>query len=156
MPTATYIALANITLTGNEADIEFTSIPATYRDLVLVYTGTNSNSAAGMEVYLNNDTGNRSWVFMIGDSGGASSGTSTVLNIFGTTDLTSCVMHIMDYSATDKHKTLLWRDNVTGAAVRASAGRWASTAAVTSVKIARTAGQTIQTGSTFALYGIVS
>lgn len=155
MPTATYIALANITLTGNEADIEFTSIPATYRDLVLVYTGTNSNSAAGMEIYLNNDTSNRSWVYMISD-GTVSAGSSTVLNIFGTTDLTSCIMHIMDYSATDKHKTLLWRDNVTGSAVRANVGRWASTAAVTSVKIARTAGQTIQTGSTFALYGIAS
>jgi hypothetical protein len=155
MPTATYIALGNITLTGNEVDIEFASIPATYRDLVLVYQGTNSNASAGMEIYLNNDTGNRSWVWMIND-GTVSSGTSTVFNFFGTTDLAASILHIMDYSATDKHKTLLWRDNVIGAAVRASAGRWASTAAVTSVKIARTAGQTIQTGSTFSLFGIVS
>lgn len=155
MPTSTYIALQNITLSSNQTEVTFSSIPATYRDLVLVYNGTNSNSSAGMEIYLNNDTGNRSWVWMIADSGGASSGNSTVFNFFGTTSLAASIMHIMDYSATDKPKTLLWRDNVDGA-VRANAGRWSSTAAVTSVKIARTAGQTIQTGSTFALYGIVS
>jgi hypothetical protein len=155
MPTATYIALQNITLSSNQTEVTFSSIPATYRDLVLIYNGTNSNSAAGMEIYLNNDTGNRSWAWMIADTGGYSSGTSSVFNFFGTTDRTASILNIMDYSATDKHKTLLWRDNVDGA-VRANAGRWASTAAVTSVKIARTAGQTIQTGSTFALYGIVS
>jgi hypothetical protein len=154
MPTATYIALQNITLPSNQTEVTFASIPSSYRDLVLVYNGTNSNSAAGMEIYLNNDTGNRFWVWMIGDAS-ATSSTGSVFHFFGTTSLAASILNIMEYSSTDKHKILLWQDNVEGV-VRVNAGRWGSTAPVTSVKIARTAGQTIQAGSTFALYGIAS
>jgi len=60
---------------------------------------------------------------------------------------------IMDYSATDKHKTALMRDDYPHSYTDALAGRWANTQAVTSIRLFELSG-TILSGSTFALYGI--
>jgi hypothetical protein len=65
------------------------------------------------------------------------------------------IVHIMDYSATDKHKTVLSRANRASSGVDAIAGRWASTSAITSIKYFAS-GRTLDIGSTVALYGIVS
>jgi hypothetical protein len=65
------------------------------------------------------------------------------------------ITQIMDYSATDKHKTSLIRGNDAGAEVIAHAQRWASTSAVTSVRALITANN-FASGSTFSLYGIAS
>jgi hypothetical protein len=64
----------------------------------------------------------------------------------------------MDYSATDKHKTGLIRDNGqqgSDLAVRAYAARWANTAAITSIQYFTTAGN-LNTGFTLSLYGVIS
>ncbi len=57
MPTATYIALANLTLTGTDAEVSFASIPATFRDLVVI-TNVDGSTQTEMFVRLNGDTGN--------------------------------------------------------------------------------------------------
>jgi len=164
MPTATYIALANITLTGSDGEVTFSSIPATYRDLVVVIEGTSSNS--NMWGYrFNGDTGsNYSYVLMQnwaanGNNVESLSGTTTYAlsgwQIDFGTRRTAAVTHIMDYSATDKHKTLLTRGVTAGQNVAAHANRWANTNAITSVSVITTVG-TFNSGTTFALYGIVS
>jgi hypothetical protein len=61
----------------------------------------------------------------------------------------------MDYSATDKHKTVLTRNNITDNNVTAIASRWANTAAITSVTVLSPS-STITSGSTISLYAIVS
>jgi hypothetical protein len=61
----------------------------------------------------------------------------------------------MDYSATDKHKTILSRANVAGTFTMALAGRWANTSAINQVSIFRT-GQTFSSGSVLSLYGIAA
>jgi hypothetical protein len=61
----------------------------------------------------------------------------------------------MDYSATDKHKTVLVRSNIPADTVAAHAVRWANTAAITTVGVAAISG-TWSAGTTFALYGIAS
>ncbi len=95
---------------------------------------------------------------MSGGTGGASSGTATNLafNAVYGSNLSDAIAQIMDYSATDKHKTVLVRvGNVGNSEVGANAGRWASTAAITSVRVAPNDG-TFSSGSTFNLYGIVA
>jgi hypothetical protein len=64
------------------------------------------------------------------------------------------ILQIMDYSATDKHKSALTRTTHTSqSVVEALASRWANTAAITSLAVS---GGTFNVGSTFALYGIVA
>jgi len=64
-------------------------------------------------------------------------------------------MTILDYSATDKHKSGLWRvDAPSQDGTLAMASRYASTSAITSMKVFGSASKTFPAGSTFALYGV--
>ena len=159
MPTPTYTPLATVTLGGTASSVTFSSIPATYRDLILVISGTTSSDSSFFLQY-NADTGsNYSQVLMSGNGSTASSfsGTSTgaeVGVVYGT--LGNTITQIIDYSATDKHKTALSRSNTAANIVFASATRWANTAAITSVRAYYQTAATWQTGTTFNLFGIAS
>jgi hypothetical protein len=159
MPTPTYTALANTTVAVAAASITFSSIPSTYRDLIVVFNGTTLIDD-GVGLRFNADTGsNYSNVRMFGNSGGTGSDTSTTTRIpttAGNSSLrTAFISQVMDYSATDKHKTVLNRNNITDNNVAAIAGRWANTAGITSVTVL-SPGSVITAGSTITLYGIAS
>jgi hypothetical protein len=156
MPTPTYVSLATITVSA-VSSVTFSSIPATYRDLVIVGDFIGSGNAL-VNVNFNNDTGNRTRVGMFGDSSGGSPGSFTASNIVLGAALTAtrnaAILQIMDYSATDKHTTTLLRSNNAGISdVSAQAGRWASTAAVNEIDLVPASGNL--TGS-FSLYGIAA
>ena len=157
MATSTYIALANLTLGSNQTTIAFSSIPATYRDLVIVFDGTSvANVDANFEFNDDGTNTNYNFVFMSGNGSTASSSSANSWNwALIRTDRTMVVTHIMDYSATDKHKTSITRNNIAANSTGAYASRWANTNAINKIEL--TAGGTsFASGSTFALYGIVS
>jgi hypothetical protein len=156
MPAA-MTALATITLGSAQATVTFGSIPATYRDLRLV---VNAYGPGGDNSYcrFNSDSGaNYPQVYMYGNGSSAASSSSTwseqYLGTLGTA-MTTNTLDILDYAQTDKHKSTLVRGNDTTAYVQARAGRWANTAAITSITI--TCGGTYSTGSVFSLYGILA
>jgi hypothetical protein len=162
MPTPTYIALQNTTLGSLAASVTFSSIPATFRDLVVI-TNVDGTAQTEMFVRLNGDTGNNyNTIRMQGNGSITGSGSTTNADgarLNGNGDIMtdfsfSSIIHIMDYSATNKHKTGLSRTNSSNG-VDACAFRWANTNAVTSVTVYPAAGS-FDVGSTFALYGIVS
>jgi hypothetical protein len=160
LPTPTYTPLATVTLGSTGTSITFSNIPGTYRDLVLISNITRATADGVIQIQLNGDTGsNYSRVWMLGTgSGSGSSGTSTdaaYRMLSYSTRLSTVISQLFDYSATDKHKTMLWRGNDSGAEVNAMAGRWANTAAVTSLRVYSDAGN-FASGSTFSLYGIVA
>jgi len=157
MPTPTYTPLANITLASAASSVTFSSIPATYRDLILVLNGVESANQY-IAVRFNSDTGsNYSYVRMI-DGPASASGTETFgrLGAGNPTTRFMVIAEIMDYSATNKHKTWLTRTDIPANAVGAIAGRWANTSAITSINVLTTTADTYSIGTTFALYGIVS
>ena len=167
MPTPTYTPLANITLGSSAATVTFSSISQAYRDLVLVYDGRNNSANAGIRVRINGDTAaNYYWVSAWGDGSTTGSSASVdsylILSNGGASSLTvnaNFIMHLMDYSATDKHKSVLARENQPSGATYNDtsmyAHRWASTSAITSLAISYTSGSIIA-GSTLALYGIAA
>lgn len=161
MPTPTYTALANITLGSTDSEIVFSSIPSSFRDLVVVVDGSTSSTGVGVGLRYNGDTGaNYSAVIMAG-SGSATSASAPTGSIYSdvmyadNTGRINGIIQIIDYSATDKHKTLLSRSNQASSFVLAYTSRWANTAAVTSVTIL-TATSSFAAGTTLALYGIAS
>ena len=156
-----YTALANVTLGSTAASVTFSSISQSYRDLVLVIQATTSPSGDNTIIRFNSDSGNNyNIVMMSGDgstttSQASSNQTSGYLAYSGATDptlLTNDLINIMDYSATDKHKSFLVRDN-NPYATQALAQRWASTAAITSILVKPNT-DIWKIGSTFALYGV--
>lgn len=158
MPTATYIALANTTLTGTATSITFSSIPSTYRDLVLVWSG-NSNS---LGFQFNGDTGSNYPVVQTQTSiaNSISSGEASIAPSWvgwsGNNHM--FISNIMDYSATDKHKTVLTHANINIASGRSAVmqtARWANSNAINSIRIFTFSGA-MESGVQIALYGIVS
>lgn len=162
-----YIPIASQTLGSSQASVTFSSIPTTLqgqnlRDLVLVVSAAaNVNSAIRMR--FNGDTAsNYTSTYIQGTSTTASTGTrsfgfmdlsfsATVRTTFGFTN----AAQLMDYSATDKHKTVLHRPNDPGAAIEAFVGRWANTSAITNIEVYNPSG-TFSAGSTFSLYGVAA
>ena len=164
--TTAWVPLAEITLTSTDSEITFGSIPNTYRDLIVVFQYTSTSSNPLLTIRFNGDSGsNYSFVNMIGSSFGApSSSSSTLTSIYPEagnqsgpgTELGRGIwkFEIMDYSATDKHKTVLQRHNsiqASGTWTTAQASRWANTSAITSINFNTSVAMAI--GSTFALYG---
>lgn len=151
MPTPTYIPLATQNLTS-AASVTFSSIPATYRDIIIVVRGSIT-SAGDVWMRFNGDSGsNYTFVQMAGNgsSASSSSGSQTFGQISNTgSGEIAAIASVMDYSATDKHKTILSRN--TGDIVRAWAVRWANTAAINQIQVS--AASSFST-ATISLYGI--
>jgi hypothetical protein len=160
MPTNTWTPLATLTLTGTDSEIVFASIPATYRDLILVANFAHTSSAEEV-IYLrfNADSSNGTMVGMRGNGSGAASYTTSSMffSYAGGVSTTrgNGIVQIMDYSATDKHKTSLVRCDIEALKTEAIANRWASTAAVTSVSLVCQS-TPFAIGSTFSLYGVIA
>jgi len=146
-------------LGSTTATVTFSSIPGTYRDLYLVISATSGYRYTG--ITMNSDTGtNYSNVWALGDGSAATSSSNSSSAFYigagGTTSVANLVIiNIMDYSATDKHKSVLVRNNISDAQTWMSAHRWANTAAVTRLDIVPSgAALGFAAGSTFALYGV--
>jgi hypothetical protein len=167
--TATYDLIASNLLTSSASSITFSSIPGTYRDLVLVcgnLLNTNPENS-NVTIRLNGDTGSNYSV--ITATGSGTNTTSRAVSttflyadldvVFGNTSAQQGfnIVQFIDYSANDKHKSILLRSNVANRGVGMYAGRWANNSAITSIQVSieASAGQ-FAIGSSFYLYGIVS
>ena len=158
MPTPTYDLIASNVLGSSAASVTFSSIPATYGDLVLVVEALGSGGTVDINVTFNSDTGsNYPFVSMNGTGTGTSSLALTGSNISGinatTTSKSINIFQIMDYSVTDKHKTVLTRRDRADSATQTRANRWADTSAINTIAIT-TPSNNYAAGSTFYLYGI--
>lgn len=156
-PVSTYVALQTTTLGSSTAAVTFSSIPNTYRDLVLVGTfaaGTNGT----FSIRVNGDGGNNySRVYMVGSGSGSGVFGATTNNAYRLLSYSStislAIAHLIDYSASDRQKTLLFRGNDGSNEVNLMAGRWTGTAAVNQMYVFSDGGA-FGAGSTFSLYGI--
>lgn len=163
MPTPTYTALATIALSSAASSVTFSSIPATYRDLVIVVSALGSTNLEG-RIRFNGNTGANYGYQRLSGNGTSASATSASAETFGylsavadatTTEALDMQINIMDYSATDKHKTIINRANAVGLGTEAFVNRFASTSAIDSVTILTSTGNWAA-GSTFALYGVIA
>ena len=159
-PVSTYVPLATITLASTDSEIVFSSIPASYRDLIVVYNAFSSSGTQGVIMRFNSDAtlANYPTVIMFGTGSTASSNTAGYTGVnAGDVSTTATVNRsdIMDYSATDKHKTCLVRRDFPNDATARQATRWASLSAVNQISLTITS-STFAVGSTFSLYGIAS
>jgi len=163
---ATYEPIATTTLSSNQTNVTFSSISGSYTDLILVANAKAVSSGSNQWWFLtfNNDTSsNFSSTFLRGNGTTASSGrySNRSDGIFpGDTDnadLSTMIIHIMNYSNTTTYKTTLSRSSDASDYVTAVVGLWRSTSAITSLKITnQDIPNNIASGSTFTLYGIAS
>jgi len=165
MATNTYVALDKVTATA-AANVSFTSIPATYTDLILVAVAKSSVTGSSVNNYrirFNNDTTSvYSDTAIRGDGSTATSVRDSNQNEMYMAFLSqtsaqpeTSIFHIMNYSNSTTNKTVLARGgSSSGGFVGAAVGLWRKTDAINRLDIYGPSGETV-TG-TFSLYGIAS
>ena len=166
---ATYEPIATITTSGSATNATFSSISGSYTDLIIIFSGTVSNSSYSFMVRFNGDTGsNYSFTNIEGN------GTTAISNRLASTDkiyfsynnvtigssTSSQIVNVMNYANTTTYKTAIGRVdtavNSSGyAGTTAGVGLWRNTAAITSISLTVPVGN-ITNGSTFTLYGIAA
>jgi hypothetical protein len=162
MPTNTYVALDKKTVATAVASVEFTSIPSTYTDLVIV-ANYGTSTAGPLSFQIGNgsvDTGaNYSRTCVYGAGSTPLSFRETGQTYFNTgngqtTIETIGTTHFMNYSNTTTYKTILDRSNSRTGTVAMNAYLWRSFSAINTIKIYNSNGYNLLAGCTFSLYGI--
>jgi hypothetical protein len=161
MPKPTYEAIATTTLVSTATNVDFTSIPATYTDLIAVWQG--STQAALITIYFNSDTTNSNYsVTMVNGNGtSALSARYSVPYLYNLPPTSgtqfNCIVNVQNYSNTTTFKTFLSRSNVTDntGGPTATVGLWRNTAAISTLRFERTSGN-FPIGTTISLYGVKS
>ena len=160
----TYTLIEAKTVSTAVASVEFTSIPATYTDILIKLSARSSRSAENDDLKLtfNSVITDRTGLYLLGDGSSAATGTATVnaglidgatatASTFGNQDI-----YIPNY-ASSNFKSIsvdsVTENNATGAHASFFASLWSSTSSITSILLAPNAGNFVQY-STFYLYGI--
>jgi hypothetical protein len=171
--TTSYESIATVSVgSGGAANVEFTSIPASYTHLEIRYIvrADVADFDSALLMRFNNDTAsNYSWHILRGsgsviyvDAGANSSnplvasqvGDSSTASVFG-----GGTVNVLDYANTNKYKTsrALGGFDANGSGyIQITSQNWRSTSAITSIKFAFSTGSGFKQYSSFALYGIKS
>ena len=160
----TFVKIASVTVgSGGAASMSFSSIPATYTDLVLkVSTRTNRAAATdGLEIRLNGATTNHSGRRLTGDGTTAASSVSVYGNTDGNNATASTFgnaeIYIPNYAGSN-YKSFsmdtVSENNATANGMTLNANLWSQTTAVSSITIVMSDGTAFNQYSTAVLYGI--
>ena len=155
---STYTPIATTTLASATSTYTFSSIPSTYTDLVLIYSGSGSG-ATDLYIQFNGDTAtNYSRTYILGNGTTATSArqstNAAILTAYQTTGIQNAKINVMNYSNTTTYKTTVAIEAMSTVGVAAVVGLWRNTAAISSLLIGPTGGQTMSSGTTLTLYGI--
>lgn len=165
----TYTPISTTTLSSASPSITFSSIPGTYTDLKIVFSGrgTAADSLELPTMRFNGDTGsNYSRTVMYGDgttaySARSSNKTSIELEYVSGGNAASgtfglIIVDLLSYASTSVYKTSLVRTNEASATVRAQVNLWRVADAITSISIAPSFAANWAVGTSATLYGIAA
>ena len=163
----TYVAIATTTVgSGGAAEIEFTSIPATYTDLVVKVSGRASTTTTGCDITFNGTTSGYTNRRLYG------TGSATASDSAGTTYISNTMLVDSSYTAStfgngeiyipnyagSNNKSVsvdgVTENNATTALSMLTAGLLSNSAAITSIKLEVSGGGNFVQHSTATLYGI--
>ena len=160
---STYEPIATNTLGSATASVTFSSIPATYTDLILVTSAstTSATNSGRADVTVNGDTAsNYSFTRVYGDGSVASSYRRSSQTAFAellnstSGNFYPMVLQFMNYSNTTTNKSVLQNAFVSASFRREiGVGLWRSTSAITSITLTAFS-TTFVVGSSFTLYGV--
>jgi len=159
----TYEAIATVTVgSGGAANIEFTSIPATYTDLCMVMSLRFDGNTDLVDIAINNSTANRSQIYFYGNGASVVNASNTDLitladnSTMTANTFSNCQIYIPNYASSNNKSfsiEMVSETNGTTAYTVLSAGLWSNSAAITSLKLSYSGYNFVQY-STATLYGI--
>jgi hypothetical protein len=151
------------TLGTAAASIEFTSIPQTFTDLVVVASARNTTTSEFYRIEINGSSANFTSRYLLGNGSLVSTGSESLApyadmarSTYTANTFSNSQFYIPNYSgSTNKSISIdsVSENNATEAYASISAGLWSQTAAVTSVLFRPNSGN-FAIGCIFSLYGI--
>lgn len=145
------------TITSTVSSVTFSSIPNTFRDLILVINKPSGDFRVSLR--FNNDSGTNYVGLSLQNAGNSVARYNSNQNYIwsplfnsGGNAANLTVFQIMDYSRTDKHKTVLSKSSIPTSVVSMESWRWANLSAINSIYVE----PDLTTGSTLSLYGITA
>ena len=166
----TYTAIATVTVgSGGASTIEFTSIPGTYTDLVIVLSARSARTSEtrdSVELSFNNNTTGYTTRTVRGSGSGVDSNTGYSSSSIQRADVnatnstansfSNISFYIPNYAGSNNKSVSIdsvFENNATDAWQVLAAGLWSNTAAITSIKLGLEISTFVQY-STATLYGI--
>ena len=162
---STYEPIATTTLGSSSSTIDFTSIPTTYTDLVVVLYSKSANSINndGINMTVGNgtlDTGSNYSATILYNSGGGiysfrfSNSTSCEIGLIHSQWSTG-TFYLQNYSNTSTYKSFLGQTGSSAGTtdIRRTVGLWRSTAAINTIRLQH-GGQQFITGTKCTIFGI--
>jgi len=163
---SSYEAIATTTVgSGGVANIEFTSIPATYTDLAVYFSVRNSAGVIDTRIQFNASSANLSSRYLFGDGNTVTAASSASnIEMIGMTKSTwtantfgNVFIYIPNYTLSDFKAVSVDsvnENNATEAYAMLTAGLWSNSAAITSIKLLPGSASNFVEYSTATLYGI--
>lgn len=162
----THWAIATVTVgAGGASSIEFTSIPQTYTDLLILLSGRSTRTGTAQEVVdilFNGSYSSLSGYRFAGTGSSAFSGTGTYPGVASTDSATASIfgntsIYIPNYTSSNykgHNVEGVSENNATEAVQQYAAGLWASSSAITSLSFRPQSLNNWTQYSTATLYGI--
>jgi hypothetical protein len=165
----TYIKIGSTVTVGSggSSSIAFSSIPATYTDLIVKFSGRTNYTGApndGVKLAFNGSTSNFTTRFIFGNGSVANSNTSTdyTAGVTGSNSTTASTfgsgeIYIPNYAGAENKSVIVdtvTEDNATNALQLIGATNWSITSAITSITLTTSFGTLWNEFSTASLYGI--
>jgi hypothetical protein len=158
----TYEPIASQTLGSAASSVTFSSIPATWTDLILVHRPIpQTGDDRSILTTFNSDSGSNyseTELYGLGSTAGSQRlssstriNTSRAIGFLGTY---MGITHIMSYANTNVYKTVLHAGSNAGAGVTRTVGLWRSTAAISTVTLTSGSPNQFAAGSTFSLFAL--
>ena len=166
---ATYIKIASNTVgSGGVASVTFSSIPATYTDLILKVSSRNSGGTNNYAMRFNGSSASEYkdiGIYGNGSSASSASNPTSGAGVYGvvnqgtftTNAFDTNEIYIPNYrSSSFKVMSIdqAQESNAAGMFMILNAGAWANTSAITSITLTPLSGNNYVQYSTFTLYGI--
>jgi len=162
----TYTQIASTTLGSSSSTVTFSSIPATYTDLVVSIGIAGLSAQETPKMYFNGDTsalysttfidGNGTSVLTNRTTGQGSFYGIGAYNSGNPTGVSSILVNINNYSNTTTFKNMMARSAAATLSTNLTVGLYRSTSAVSSISFIVHGGNSYLTGTTFSLYGITA
>lgn len=153
---------------GGTANIEFTSIPSTYTDLVIDFSGRSVKSAnfEDVKIQFNSSTTGYSDRYLLGNGSAASSGSGASTGIYNliipaanatASTFSNSLVYIPNYAGSNNKSVSIdvaTENNATLSYLNLVAGLWSNSSAITSIKIVPDTANNLAQYSTAYLYGV--
>ena len=165
----TYVKIATVSLGSGTASIEFTSIPATYTDLLVKYSlrTDRADTVSALRLTFNNSATSYSNRMIEGNGASAASytGGSTYIDLGYASASTATAstfnnheLYIPNYASSNNKSVSIdavQENNTSTAYANLIAGLWSNSAAITSIKVVPSTAVNFVQYSTATLYGIL-